>query len=90
MTYLLDNMALAIKKGEYIETPYGNLMDWTTHIEEEGVTVLKSPMVGFSLPPDYEYMILETGEKFHSSLPNNTEAYFHWKGEKDCTSLSEK
>ena len=72
-------MAAAINRGDNTETPFGDLMTWTTQIKEDGIIVIKSPCVGFSNPPCYEYMILETGVKFTSSSPNATQAYWEWK-----------
>ena len=82
MSYLLNNMADAIDRGDHEGTMFGNLLSWTTKLEEEGVTLLKSPAVGFSMTPTYTYMILETRETFYSSHADGEQAYRSWKERK--------
>ena len=72
-------MAEALKNGEHDGSIFGDLKQWTTWIEEDGVTIIKSPAVLFSMPPSYEYMIQETNKSFYSRHTNAKDAYAEWK-----------
>ena len=57
--------------------------NWITRIEEDGVTLKLSPKILFSMPPSYEYTILETKETFYSKTTDPHIAYRKWKEHKE-------
>ena len=48
-------------------------------LDIDGITVMRTGIVNFSMPPTYVYVIKETGEKFNSHSSDILEAYLEWK-----------
>ena len=55
-------------------------------LQIDGLTIIKSLWVGFSMPPSYMYDVKETGDKFYSNSNDIMEAYLaekQWRVSKD-------